>query len=217
MKYALYIGGVIGVALIAFGSTASNTPPVNANPGDFFTMFFNWLWKKEGGLKYTIHGGEAAFPKAPVGQNAAGEFPHTSRGISTPVFISYHNAKGLEADWNDWLEFATLKAPNQLWKDITIWRGREANNLSSNTVLRAYLSLWYFGGWDPELVSLAQVREILNSNDPLRLKLRKLVNLRQFYFNELVRLGRASRSTGDSWIERAEDFYDKFNTFLSAV
>lgn len=216
MKKLLYLLWLIPIGALVLGSTATNTP-VTGSPGDFFDMFFNWLWKKEGGLKYTIHGGEAAFPKAPVGQNAQGEYPHTSRGISTPVYISYHNAKGLQVDWSKWLEFATLQAPNQLWKDITTWRGREANNLSSNPILRGYLSLWYFGGWDQALVSLAQVTEILNSGDSPRTKLRKLVNLRKFYFRELVRLGRASQSTGDAWQARAEDFYDTFNNFLPAI
>jgi hypothetical protein len=214
LKAGIVIGSIIAIAAVIFGSAAASTP---VNTSAFLDVFYNWLWAKEGGLRYKIAGGEASLPKAPVGQNAQGEWPHTSRGITTPTFEGYYAAKGLALDWTKWLEFSTLDEPNQLWKDITTWRGRLSANFTSNPVLQRYISLYYFGGWDQNLVTVAQVNQILNSNDTLLMKFRQLVNLRKFYFDELERLGRASAGTVAHWKERAEDAYDTFKPFLPIV
>ena len=100
--------------------------------------------------------------------------------------------------------------PSNIWFKIYKNGYYNNSNLTQNPLLKAYLSLWLWGGWNKKIITPDQVKNILNSNITDLQKLKKLVDLRIIYFNALAKANPSYKKFLKGWINRANEFYNLY-------
>lgn len=193
----------IGVTLFFLYLLLKNKKPMN----DFFNNLVAYILKMEGGLSNDKNDSASNYPSPTPEQY------HTNKGVTYKTFVENANKLNYLPTIDNF-----LKMPNEIWLKIykDIYLSKALNkNLTTNEVLNAYISLWYWGGWSTSIVSLDSVKAILNENISNKEKLKKLVNLRISYFNKLVALKPTYKIYLKGWTNRANEFYQQFNKYVN--
>lgn len=193
----------IGVTLFFLYLLLKNKKPMN----DFFNNLVAYILKMEGGLSNDKNDSASSYPSPSL------EEYHTNKGVTYKTFID----NAIKLNYLPTLDnFLTM--PNDIWlkiyKELYLKKAL-SKKLTSNEVLNAYISLWYWGGWNTSIVSLDSVKAILNENISNKEKLKKLVNLRISYFNKLVALKPTYKIYLKGWTNRANEFYQQFNKYVN--
>jgi hypothetical protein len=193
----------IGLTLFFLFLLVKNKQPMN----DFFNNLVKFILKMEGGLSNDKTDSASSYP-APTPEQY-----HTNKGVTYKTFID--NASKL--NYLPTIEnFLTM--PSDIWLKIykDIYLSKAVNKkLTTNEVLNAYISLWYWGGWSNSIVSLDSVKSVLNENISNKEKLKKLVDLRISYFNKLVQAKPTYKIYLKGWTNRANEFYQQFNKYVN--
>ena len=169
----------------------------------FNTELINFIHKMEGGLSNDLTDTASKYP-SPTPQKW-----HTNKGITWKVFID--NAK--ELNYAPTVSnFLTM--PQSIW--YSIYKNKYLNkaNLTDNPVLNAYISLWYWGGWNKKLLPTIEVSNVLSGILPNKQKLKLLTELRIKYFNNIVKANPSQAKFLKGWTNRANEFYKQFEKYL---
>lgn len=193
----------IGLGLFFLYLLLKNKQPMT----DFFNNLVKYILKMEGGLSNDINDKAHLYP-SPTPQKY-----HTNKGVTYRTFVDSASKLNYLPTIDNF-----LKMPNEIWLKIykeMYLKKALIKNLTANEVLNAYISLWYWGGWDSSIVSLSSVKSVLNENITNKEKLKKLVDLRITYFNKLVQIKPNLKIYLKGWTNRANEFYQQFNNYLN--
>lgn len=192
------------------------TPPGNSNGSTqlFKSQFYDWLSSHEGGLNNKYAGGDLPSDTSCTVPGMSPN-PHTSAGVKKSTYDALTPVLHLPGTCADFIAMSSTPKSNSWYKIVDHYIDLGLA-YSPNLVLGAYIGTWKWGGWNQTYVSPEQVLAIIqNDNLTLSNKLRQLVDLRKSYFQQLQQKHGYGQDLVDVWKERADDYYNKFNSFLT--
>lgn len=157
-----------------------------------------YILKMEGGLSNHTSDSASSYP-SPTTQKW-----HTNKGITYKTFIDSASL-GYQPTIKNFLDM-----PKEIWQKIYFEKYLKQANWIENPLLRVYISLWYWGGWNKKVVTKEQVLEVLKKEIPTDEKLKKLIELRILYFNKISTANPKLKVFLKGWINRANEFYQLF-------
>lgn len=172
---------------------------MNLSEEQVFKKLIPFILKMEGGLSKDPNDSASKYP-SPTPQKW-----HTNKGVTYKTFIDLSKKLNYLPTIENFLEM-----PKSIW--LKIFKNGYYNNskLTTDPILKAYLSLWLWGGWNKKIITTDQVKNILNSNIETIDKLKKLVNLRIMYFNAIVKANPKNAKFLKGWTNRANEFYNLY-------
>lgn len=169
----------------------------------FYPELYKWLSKKEGG--------KAVDPDDPNSEDAAPGTGgvHTNRGVSWKTFNGLADNLGYTPTVQLFLEM-----PQNIWESIVRYHVALGQSYTTNPVLASYLGLWYWGTGSIDENNLNSIKNILSNTPFNKRALRKIVDLREQFFRNLGKRKPKLAKYVPGWINRAEDFYNKFSPYV---
>lgn len=172
---------------------------MNLTEDQVLNKLIPYLLKAEGGLSNDPIDTASKYP-SPTPQKY-----HTNKGVTYKNFIALAPKLNYDPTIQNFLNM-----PSSIWFKIYKNGYYNNSNLTQNPLLKAYLSLWLWGGWNKKIITPDQVKNILNSNITDLQKLKKLVDLRIIYFNALAKANPSYKKFLKGWINRANEFYNLY-------
>ncbi len=198
-KYRYIIILVVLSLLLFLFKKKTNLKSMNLTEDDIIDKTIPFILKQEGGLSNHVNDSASSFP-SPTPQKY-----HTNKGVTYRVFVDSASSLGYQPTIQNFLTM-----PMTIWKQIYKKKYYSQSTLTSEPLLKVYLSLWFWGGWNKKIVTTKQVTDICNLKIDVIQRLRKLVDLRIYYFNQLVKFNPSYSVFLKGWTNRANEFYNLF-------
>jgi lysozyme family protein len=172
---------------------------MNLTEDQVLSKLIPYMLKAEGGLSNDPKDSASKFPSPTVQKY------HTNKGITYKTFINLASKLGYDPTIQNFLSM-----PNNIFLKIYKNGYYNNSNLTTNPLLKAYISLWLWGGWNKTIITPIQIKNILNANLTDLEKLKKLVDLRIIYFNAITKANPDYKKFLKGWTNRANEFYNLF-------
>jgi hypothetical protein len=201
-KRAIIISVIVIILIIAFLLLRKMT-----NKKKFHDDLINFVLRMEGGISDDKRDTASSFPLkgSYLVKGKTYVDPHTNKGIT---YRTFSDSLGTKATPNLFLEM-----PSETWLDIFNTKYySKAKGITGNELLDSYLALWFWGGWNKNLMPTSKVASAV-STGTTKEKLRKLVDLRIEYFNNIVKNNASQSVYLKGWTNRANDFYKEFEKY----
>ena len=195
-KKTLLITGSLIVILLLLRKKSKN---MNLSEDQVLSKLIPYLLQAEGGLSKDPNDSASKNP------SPTPEKWHTNKGVTYKTFIDSAGKLNYDPTIKNFLTM-----PSNIWMKIFKQGYYNRSNLTKVPILKAYLSLWLWGGWNQKIITPAQVKNILNSNLTDIEKLKKLVDLRIIYFNAIAKANPNNKKFLKGWINRANEFYNLY-------
>jgi hypothetical protein len=175
--------------------------PMN-NTEAYFEELIRFIQRKEGGTS-----------KDPIDTASKNPAPdtggiHTNKGVTWQVYKDSLGSlatpqRFLQMPDDDWLKIFKEKYYNR------------TKGIFDNDILSGYLSMWYWGGWSQKLVPFQKVLDIKNLKVSNLEKLKLMVDLRNSYFDKIVKNNPSQIRFLKGWKNVQSDYLKQFSKYLS--
>jgi hypothetical protein len=189
-----------GIFLLLIILSKKKVKNMNLTEDEILEKLIPFILKKEGGLTSNLNDPASSFP-SPTPQKY-----HTNKGVTYKTFTTLASKLNYAPTVDNF-----LKMPNDIW--LKIFKQGYYNNVTQpnlTPLLKAYLSLWLWGGWNRKVVTNNQVLNILSSSLSEIDKLQKLMELRKYYFNEIAKANPKLKIYLKGWINNIKAFYNLY-------
>lgn len=158
-----------------------------------------FILKSEGGLSNN--------PKDPAARNPSPtpQKYHTNKGVTWSTFVALSPKLGYQPTVQNFLVM-----PSEIWQKIYRENYLKKAQLSDNPVLNAYLSIWYWQGYDKKLLDPKNISQVLASKVSVKQKLADLVALRKKYYDQVIARNPDTAVFKKGWYNSADNFYKTF-------
>ena len=158
-----------------------------------------FILKSEGGLSNN--------PNDPAAKNPSptSEKWHTNKGVTWSTFVSLAPKLGYQPTVQNFLVM-----PSSIWQKIYLEKYLKKAQISDNPLINAYLSIWYWQGYDTRLLDPKKITAVIASKMPLKKKLADLVALRKQYYDQVIANNPKTAVFKKGWYNSADNFYKTF-------
>ncbi len=209
---ALLLGGIL-LMVVASKKNAGKTFSYTVDNSAFGKAFYGWVSAKEGKRPDNSNlAGNATAKLAPCVVIYNNKEYRNIKSIGGVLFSTFEELAPFYHYEPTCENFASLSnhLDSPIWVTIVNHFRKKGLAFTKDPILSSYIGFWYWGGWRNGIVSIQDVKDVLNSDDDPKVVLRRLVDLRIHYFTELGRLVPSYRADGSvqEWIEQANKYFD---------
>lgn len=158
-----------------------------------------FILKSEGGLSNNPNDSASKKP------SPTSEKWHTNKGVTWSTFVSLAPQLGYQPTVQNFLVM-----PSTIWQKIYREKYLKKAQISDNPLINAYLSIWYWQGYDTRLLDPKKITEVIASKMPLKKKLANLVALRKQYYDQVIANHPQKAVFKKGWYNSADNFYNTF-------